>query len=107
MSNTINVKVGNQNNIRVAVGNQSATKVVASNMSAASSNSISGVVVDLTGIQDNFVLQYDASNNKIIAVDPDQILQDAVPGGIPADFINVLDSDPNRTDNVDFDGGSF
>lgn len=104
MSNSINVKVGNQNQIKVKVGNQNAIKVVASNLSA---SSLGGVTIDLTGIQDNYVLQYNASTQTIIAVDPDQILQDAVPGGIPGDFINVLDSDPNRTDNIDLDGGNF
>jgi len=92
------------NQIRVKVGNQNAIKVVASNLGG---NSIGGIQIDLNGIQDNYVLQYDASVQKIIAVDPDQVLQDAVPGGIPGDFINALDSDPNRTDNIDIDGGNF
>jgi len=92
------------NQIRVKVGNQNTIKVVASNLGG---NSIGGVQIDLNGIQDNYVLQYDASVQKIIAVDPDQVLQDAVPGGIPGDFINALDSDPNRTDNIDIDGGNF
>ena len=106
MSNSYNVRVGNLNTTRVRLGSQNATQVVASNLSSAG-QVIGGIAVDFSNIQDNFVLQYDANLNKIIAVNPDQVLQDAVPGGIPDDFINVLDTDLNRGQNIDFDGGNF
>jgi CO dehydrogenase/acetyl-CoA synthase beta subunit len=106
MSNSYNVKVGNLNTTRVRLGSQNAIQVVASNLSSAG-QVIGGIAVDFSNIQDNFVLQYDANLNKIIAVNPDQVLQDAVPGGIPDDFINVLDTDLNRGQNIDFDGGNF
>jgi len=101
-----NIKVQPQNTVKVRVGDQTFTKVVSSSLGS-DTNSIGGIKFNLSGIQDNYVLQYDAGTQTIIAVDPDQVLQDAVPGGIPGDFINVLDTDPNRVDNIDFDGGNF
>jgi len=101
-----NIKVQPQNTVKVRVGDQTNVKVVSSSIGSNVSG-ISGIEFDFTGIQDNYVLQYDAGTQTIIAVDPDQVLQDAVPGGIPGDFINVLDTDPNRVDNIDFDGGNF
>lgn len=105
----IKIRVPSTNTIKVRVGNENTTKVVASNLSDLSSvYSLDGLTdVDTTGIQDNYVLQYDASSGKFIFVDPDQILADAVPGGIPGSFINVLDTDTSRPDNIDFDGGNF
>ena len=94
------------NSFKVRLGSQNAIQVVASNLSSAG-QVIGGIAVDLSNIQDNFVLQYNASIDKIVAVDPDQVLQDAVPSGIPNDFINVLDTDLNRGQNIDFDGGNF
>ena len=106
MSNSFKVKILNSNTSKVRVGSQNAIQVVASNLSS-SGQDIGGIEVDFSNIQDNFVLQYDAILNKIIAVNPDQVLQDVVPGGIPDDFINVLDTDLNRGQNIDFDGGNF
>lgn len=95
------------NSFRVRVGSQNAIKVVASNLSSAG-QVIGGITVDFTGIQDNYVLQYDASTQRIIAVDPDQVLSDAAAdGSIPGNFVNVLDTDTTRPDNIDFDGGNF
>jgi len=105
----LKVRIPSSNTIKIRVGNQNSTKVVASNLTDLSTvNSLSSLTdVDLTGIQDNYVLQYNSTTGKFIGVDPDQVLSDAAAGGIPGDFINVLDSDPNRVDNVDFDGGQF
>lgn len=95
------------NSFRVRVGNQNAIKVVSSNL-ATEKQSVAGITFDFTGIQDNYVLQYDASSQKIIAVNPDQVLSDAASdGSIPGNFINVLDTDTTRPDNIDFDGGNF
>lgn len=106
---SIKVKVPSSNTIKVRSGDQAAIKVVASNLAdIASLTSLSGLSdVDLSGVSDNFVLQYDSTSQKWKGVDPDQILADSVPGGIPGSFINVLDTDPNRADNIDFDGGTF
>lgn len=101
-----NIKIQPQNTLKVTVGPSPATKVVSS-VSSNISNLSSLIDIDTTGLQDNYVMQYDASDQKFKFVDPDQILSDAVPGGIPGDFINSLDTDPNRVDNIDFDGGNF
>ena len=53
------------NSFKVRLGSQNATQVVASNLSSAG-QVIGGIAVDLSNIQDNFVLQYDANLNKII-----------------------------------------
>jgi len=68
----------------------------------------------ITGSAFNYVLVYDAPSNEFKFVDPDDVLvaaaattgQTASPG-LPGVFINALDSDQARTDNIDFDGGSF
>jgi hypothetical protein len=107
MSNSFKVKVGSNNTFKVRTGPQNTVQVVASNMSS-NSEVIDGISINLNGIQDNYVLQYDASTQSIIAVDPDQILSDAAAdGSIPGNFINTLDSNASRPDNVDFDGGDF
>lgn len=107
MSNSFRVKIGSNNTFKVRSGAQNAIQVVASNLSS-SGEIIGGIPVDFSAIQDNYVLQYDAATQSIIAVDPDQILSDAASdGSIPGNFINVLDSDTSRPDNVDFDGGDF
>jgi len=98
------------NAVRVRVGGRNATKVVASNLSAlASITTIGGLIdVDTSNKADNYVLSYNASANRWEAVDPDQILSDAASdGSIPGEFINILDTDTTRTDNIDFDGGQF
>lgn len=98
------------NAVRVRVGGRNATKVVASNLSAlASITTLGGLVdVDTSNKANNYVLSYNTAANRWEAVDPDQILSDAAAdGSIPGDFINILDTDTSRTDNIDFDGGQF
>lgn len=104
-----NIKVQPQNTLKVTVGPTQTTKVISSQIAAnQSTTALVGLAdVDITGLQDNYVLQYDASSQKFKFVDPDQVLSDAVPGGIPGEFINVLDTDTSRVDNIDFDGGNF
>lgn len=108
-----NIKIQPTNILKVTVGPSQTSKVISSQIAAntealALVSSLLGLNdVDGTGLQDNYVLQYNSTDQKFKFVDPDQILQDAVPGGIPGDFINVLDTDLTRTDNIDFDGGNF
>ncbi|WJZ48413.1 hypothetical protein [Synechococcus phage DSL-LC02] len=103
-----NIKVQPQNTLKVTVGPTPATKVISAQIASSSSSNLRNLLdVDDTGLQDNFVLQYDAASQKFKFVDPDQVLSDAVPGGIPGEFINVLDTDTSRVDNIDFDGGNF
>jgi len=61
--------------------------------------------VDITGLQDGYVIMFDASSNKYKAVNPDEILSGAVEGGLPNDFINTLDT--NLDDKIDLDAGTF
>jgi len=107
-----NIKIQPTNILKVTVGPSQTSKVISSQIAANSElvlvSSLLGLNdVDGTGLQDNYVLQYNSTDQKFKFVDPDQILQDAVSGGIPDDFINVLDTDLNRGQNIDFDGGNF
>lgn len=67
--------------------------------------------VDVSGVQDNYVIMYNASTQKYTAVNPDDVLTSAVTDinspGIPGQFINALDTDLNREDNIDIDAGTF
>jgi hypothetical protein len=77
------------------------------------------VDVNPTGITStsfNYLLAYDASTQKFQFVDPDDVLVSAAStiqssssagDGLPVQFINALDTDPNRIANIDLDGGSF
>ena len=61
--------------------------------------------VDITGLQDGYVLIYDGASQKYKAVNPDEVLSGAVEGGLPNDFINTLDTDLD--DKIDLDAGGF
>jgi hypothetical protein len=61
--------------------------------------------VDITGLEDGYVLIYDGTTQKYKAVNPDEILSGAVEGGLPNDFINTLDT--NLDDKIDLDAGGF
>ena len=61
--------------------------------------------VDITGLEDGYVIMYNAATGKYTAVNPDEILSGAVEGGLPNDFINTLDTDLD--DKIDLDGGGF
>ena len=64
----------------------------------------------------NYVLAYDTSSQKFAFIDPDDVLVSAAStirssssagDGLPGSFINALDTDLTRLDNIDLDGGSF
>lgn len=61
--------------------------------------------VDITGLQDGYVIMFDATSQKYKAVNPDEVLSGAVEGGLPNDFINTLDTDLD--DKIDLDAGGF
>lgn len=61
--------------------------------------------VNVSGIQNGYVLTYNAATQQFVAVDPDNILSNAVTGGLPADFVNKLDTDLD--DKIDLDAGGF
>ena len=67
---------------------------------------------DATGVGDKYIIMYDAATQTYKAVNPDELLTAAATGettqpGLPGDFINALDTDLNRTDNIDIDAGTF
>jgi hypothetical protein len=66
--------------------------------------------VDLTGVQDNYVIMYNASTQKYTAVNPDDILSAAASTettqpGLPTDFVDTLDTDLDN--RIDIDAGTF
>jgi len=57
------------------------------------------------GVQNGYLVMYDAATQKYITVDPDTVLSNAVSGGLPNNFINQLDTDLD--DKIDLDAGTF
>jgi hypothetical protein len=51
--------------------------------------------VDVSNVQDKFVLMYDATEKKYKAYDPDEILTASLNNGLPQDFINYLNDTLN------------
>ena len=60
-----------------------------------------------TGVQDKYLIMYDAATQKYITVDPDTVLINSVTtnAGIPTTFINQLDIDLDN--KINLDAGSF
>ena len=97
VTNSFSVKLKAPNQFRIGV--------------SAEASSVTGNLTDLndfnpTGVQDGYVLMYDAATQKYVMVNPDDILSAAVTdGNLPNDFINKLDVD---LDNSGFlDAGTF
>lgn len=62
--------------------------------------------IDITNVQDGYVLMYNAELQKYVFVDPDVVLSKSVSDdSLPQDFINKLDIDLD--DLVDLDSGEF
>ena len=62
--------------------------------------------VDVSNVQDGYVLMYDDGLQKYTFVDPDTLLSKSVADNfLPPDFLNKLDTDLD--DRIDFDGGGF
>lgn len=64
---------------------------------------------DSSGVQDSYVIMYDAVTQKYKTVNPDLVLSKAttepVQPGLPADFENQLDVDLDN--RINLDAGSF
>ena len=62
---------------------------------------------DPTGVENNYVIMYNASLQKYVTVDPDTVLSSATTtnNGLPQDFINKLDVDLDN--KIDLDAGTF
>jgi hypothetical protein len=65
--------------------------------------------VDVSNASDKYLIMYDATTQKYIAVNPDDILVSAVEEpispGLPVQFIDKLDD--NLDNKVDLDGGTW
>ena len=75
-------------------------------------SSVAGSLTDLddfdpSGVQNNYIVMYNASLQKYVTVDPDVVLSSVVTtnNGLPQDFINKLDVDLD--DKIDLDAGTF
>lgn len=65
--------------------------------------------VNLSGVSDKYVIMYDSSTKKYVAVNPDDVLSAAVTEptslGLPTNFKNQLDVDLD--DRINLDAGTF
>ena len=70
----------------------------------------------ITSTSFNYVLAYDTASQKFAFIDPDDVLVSAAStvqsatsagDGLPGEFIEQLDTNPLREENIDLDGGSF
>jgi len=62
--------------------------------------------IDITNVEDGYVLMYNAELQKYVFVDPDVVLSKSVEdNSLPQDFINKLDIDLD--DLIDLDSGEF
>jgi len=65
--------------------------------------------VDVSGVNDKYVIMYDAATQKYTAVNPDEVLSatvtEPISPGIPEDFIDELDVDLDN--RIDVDAGTF
>jgi hypothetical protein len=66
--------------------------------------------VDVSGVNDKYVIMYDASTKKYTAVNPDDVLSassttETIQPGLPENFVDTLDVDLD--DRIDLDGGTF
>jgi hypothetical protein len=62
--------------------------------------------IDFTVLADGYVLIFDEQKQKLIFVDPDEVLKKSVEDNtLPQDFIDKLDVDLDN--KIDFDSGNF
>jgi hypothetical protein len=65
--------------------------------------------VDVSNVNDKYVIMYNAVTQKYTAVNPDEVFSAAtsepIQPGLPNDFMDMLDTDLDN--RIDFDGGSF
>jgi len=81
---------------------------------SAEANSVASSLTDLTdfdstGVQDSYLIMYDAATQKYKTVNPDLVLSKAttepISPGLPSDFVDKLDIDLD--DKIDLDAGGF
>ena len=72
--------------------------------------SVAGNLTDLqdfdpTGVQDGYVVMYDAATGKYIVANPDEVLSNSASDGLPSSFVDRLDVDLDN--KIDLDAGTF
>lgn len=72
--------------------------------------SVAGNLTDLqdfdpTGVQDGYVVMYDAATGKYVVANPDEVLSNSADGGLPSSFVDKLDVDLDN--KIDLDAGTF
>jgi hypothetical protein len=65
--------------------------------------------VDVSNVEDKYVIMYDKNLDKYVAVNPDEVLTAAtiepIQPGLPSPFVDKLDVDLDN--RIDLDGGTF
>ena len=65
--------------------------------------------VDVSGVNDKYLIMYDATSQTYTAVNPDEVLSAAttepIQPGLPSDFMDQMDVDLD--DRIDLDAGTF
>lgn len=72
--------------------------------------SVAGNLTDLqdfdpTGVQDGYVVMYDAATGKYVVANPDEVLSNSADDGLPSSFVDKLDVDLDN--KIDLDAGTF
>ena len=115
-SQTLQLQSGrNYYDLIIIDGNQKIKKIVEGNIIVNDTATV-GIIdsenldglgnIDISNVQDGYVLMYDLDSNKYIFVDPDDVLSKAVQDdSLPEDFLNQLDIDLD--DRINLDSGEF
>jgi hypothetical protein len=65
--------------------------------------------VDVSNVEDKYVIMYDKNLDKYVAVNPDEVLiastTEPIQPGLPSSFVDKLDTDLDN--RIDLDGGVF
>jgi hypothetical protein len=65
--------------------------------------------VDVSGVNDKYVIMYDAVTQKYTAVNPDEVFSAAttepISPGLPSDYMDQMDKDLDN--RIDLDAGTF
>lgn len=107
---TISVKVTTSNRVTVKLGKPKSPNKTSVASGIIMARTIEDLLdVDSSNVQDKYMLMYDANTQKYVAVNPDDILVNAVEEptspGLPSQLLDQL---ADKLDNeIDLDGGSW
>jgi hypothetical protein len=111
---TIKVNVVSSQSINVSLKSKSLIKVntILSQLDSVASPTSLNDLEDFnpSGVQDKYLVMYDAATQKYVTVNPDVVLSAAsntetTQPGLPQDFIDTLDVDLDN--KIDLDAGGF